>query len=110
MSLPVPCLVLCAVVALFPGCSTPPKQPILTAPDGKKLCAVHRTPLVRVKAWRVDPGIVCLLPAEEYFAAAKRFPNGSGLAYALKRGETHTVAAHLTYCPACDAAIEGQLR
>jgi hypothetical protein len=111
MILPAPRLALCALGVLLAACNTLPKEPLLTRPDGKKICAVHRRPLVRVKAWRADPKIVCLLPAEGYFAVAERFPNNLGNArVALQRSEDFTVPSNVSYCPACEEAIARRLR
>ena len=101
-------------VALF-GCATQmakspaSEQPrVITLKSGQQICAVHRVPLITVRAYRIE-GWTEETPLEEYYRKLEaQNPNRFlSLMYSRTRDKEHTVPTEVSYCPSCQAAMEG---
>jgi hypothetical protein len=101
---------LCAMGSAVSGCAgRADSSPTITAASGAQVCARHKTTLravpgfSRPKPWPLIHGS----ELREYLD--ERYPNGIGPYYSLRKRDDF-VPATVSYCPACEAAIQRGLK
>ena len=94
------------VAAITAGCATryEPGAGVITA-GGQQICAKHHSPLVTVTAYRPKDRL-CIAPGEDYFRLTYYYPNPLPLNISLERDRVFSQPTRITYCPACDKAIQ----